>query len=291
MPSKPAPKPGLVLWADDDRSFVDHLAIEGRLFAENLKLLYAGNGVAALQAFEENRDQIKAVILDIRMAPGEGFNLPVDGNRTGLAVARAIRKKSRKLPILLLTLYEDAETLEWAQKQRGYSCKLLFKTPTLDGGQLVNLVARAIKNKGFKPKCFIVHGRDEAAKLALKGFLQERLGFDKPVILHEQSNLGRTIIEKFEREARDVDLVFVLLTPDDLPTSPDATNDEKRRARQNVIFELGWFYGKLQRTTGRVLLLAKKPIELPSDIAGLIYIDITNGIDAAGEEIRRQLGL
>jgi predicted nucleotide-binding protein len=31
------------------------------------------------------------------------------------------------------------------------------------------------------------------------------------------------------------------------------------------------------------------PLELPSDLIGITYIDISKGIEAAGEEIRREL--
>ncbi|NLX20892.1 MAG: nucleotide-binding protein [Phycisphaerae bacterium] len=78
---------------------------------------------------------------------------------------------------------------------------------------------------------------------------------------------GRTIIEKFEDVAETVDVVFVLLTPDDNIASPRAPNESKRRARQNVIFELGYFYAKLQRSGGRVILLYRGHIELPSGIS------------------------
>jgi predicted nucleotide-binding protein len=107
--------------------------------------------------------------------------------------------------------------------------------------------------------------------------------------LHEQPSLGRTILEKFEDEASNVDVVFILLTPDDATYDSTVPNSMKRRARQNVIFELGYFLSKLERKRGRVLLLYKGELELPSDIAGLIYIDITNGIESAGERIRKEL--
>jgi predicted nucleotide-binding protein len=138
-------------------------------------------------------------------------------------------------------------------------------------------------------RTFIVHGRDDATKFALKNYLQNRLKLPEPIILHEQPSLGRTIVEKFEDVVQQVDLVFVLLTPDDTSYDRGATNEEKRRARQNVIFEMGYFFGKLQRKKGRVLLLHKGDLELPSDIAGIIYIDISNGIDAAGELIRHEI--
>jgi predicted nucleotide-binding protein len=146
-----------------------------------------------------------------------------------------------------------------------------------------------LSKKGGKPKCFIVHGRDETLKLDLKNYLQNSLALGEPVILHEQPSMGRTIIEKFEQEARNVDLVFVLLTPDDAMAKCTDDDSARRRARQNVIFEMGYFFAKLQRTTGRVVLLSKSKLELPSDISGLIYIDVSSGIEAAGETLRREL--
>ena len=142
---------------------------------------------------------------------------------------------------------------------------------------------------GREVRSFIVHGRDHGSLWELKDYLQNTLELDEPTVLQQMPGRGKTLIEKFEREARDIKLVFVLLTPDDTSASPDDTDTEKRRARQNVIFELGFFLGRLGRESGRVLLLHKGPIELPSDIVGIEYIDITNGIESASERIRREL--
>jgi len=118
---------------------------------------------------------------------------------------------------------------------------------------------------------FIVHGHDIQSALELKNYLQNTLQLDEPVILRETPNRGKTLIEKFESEAQAVEVVFVLLTPDDIVASGAEPNVEKRRARQNVILELGFFLGKLGRESGRVLLLYKDEIELPSDISGIVY--------------------
>ena len=81
----------------------------------------------------------------------------------------------------------------------------------------------------------------------------------------------------------------MLLTPDDPSAALSDPDAAKRRARQNVIFELGFFLGQLGRRSGRVFLLHKGSLDLPSDISGLIYINIDHGVDAAGEQIRREL--
>ena len=157
--------------------------------------------------------------------------------------------------------------------------------------KLISTVKKIVNEteKELNVKSFIVHGHDDTSKLELKNYLQNVLKMPEPIILHEQLTMGRTIIEKFEAHSSNTDVVFVLLTPDDVGAVAQESNKMKRRARQNVIFEMGYFLGKMQRGSGRVILLHKGDIELPSDISGIIYIDITNGISAAGEDIRREI--
>src|SRR5262249_56145568 len=61
---------------------------------------------------------------------------------------------------------------------------------------------------------FIVHGRDDPAKTEVAR-LVERAGLNA-VILHEQPNAGKTIIEKFEHHGGSAGFAVVLLTPDDV---------------------------------------------------------------------------
>lgn len=119
---------------------------------------------------------------------------------------------------------------------------------------------------------FIVHGHDEGARESVAR-LVERLGL-RAVILHEQSNVGRTIIEKFE-DSSDVGFAVVLLTPDDMGYPRDEPNQSAPRARQNVIFELGYFMEKLRRE--RVAALYKEGVKLPSDIHGVVYVSMDDG--------------
>jgi predicted nucleotide-binding protein len=139
------------------------------------------------------------------------------------------------------------------------------------------------------PRPFIVHGRDRATVLDLKDFLQNRLGFREPVVLAEMPSDGKTVIEKFEQYASQADIIFVLITPDDLGYLSNEPRKAQPRPRLNVVFELGYFLGLLQRHSGRIFLLKKGAVEMPSDVAGMVSIDISAGIEQAGEEIRRQL--
>lgn len=128
------------------------------------------------------------------------------------------------------------------------------------------------KTKNTK-KVFLVHGHDNEFKETVARFL-EKLDLH-PVILHEQANNGMTIIEKFEKHS-DVGYAIVLMSPDDFGSSKDSPETRNFRARQNVIFELGYFFGKLERKN--VLALIRGDIERPSDYDGVIYLDFdSNG--------------
>ncbi len=113
-------------------------------------------------------------------------------------------------------------------------------------------------------KVFVVHGHEGEPREAVAGFLR-KIEFT-PVILHEQSNQGRTIVEKFEAHA-DVDFAVVLLTPDDVG-GPQG-GKQQSRARQNVILELGYFIGKLGRKN--VCAIKHGDLEIPSDILGVVW--------------------
>ncbi len=120
-------------------------------------------------------------------------------------------------------------------------------------------------------KVFIVHGHAGEPREAVARFL-DRIGLET-IILHEQANQGRTLIEKFEAHA-DVGFAIVLLTPDDMGGPLNGT--QQPRARQNVILELGYFIGRLRRA--RVCALKAGDLELPSDILGIVWTPF----DAAG---------
>ena len=82
------------------------------------------------------------------------------------------------------------------------------------------------------------------------------------------------------KRLRKSGLAVVLLTPDDEGRLQGGT-DLKPRARQNVIFELGYFAGILGRN--RVCALTKGDVEIPSDYDGVIYITLD---DSGGWKLR-----
>ncbi|HEY3023162.1 MAG TPA: nucleotide-binding protein [Actinomycetota bacterium] len=138
---------------------------------------------------------------------------------------------------------------------------------------------------------FVVHGRSEAPKQAVARFI-EQVSSMKPIVLHEQPNRGLTITEKFENYAAAAAFALILLTGDD-EGGLLGSGKLHRRARQNVVFELGFFIAKLGRT--RVAVLHEEEVELPSDMSGLLYtpldaggawkMDLAREMRAAGFEV------
>jgi len=126
----------------------------------------------------------------------------------------------------------------------------------------------------YKPQSndiFVVHGHDNEINETVARALKN-VGLEL-IILHEQANLGKTIIEKFESCSENVSFAIVLLSPDDLGYKMGHSPDSALfRARQNVILELGDFMGKLGRKNVVALHRSETNFELPSDILGILYI-------------------
>jgi predicted nucleotide-binding protein len=116
---------------------------------------------------------------------------------------------------------------------------------------------------------FVVHGNNEAVRESTCRFL-EKLDL-RPIVLHEQANRGKTIIEKFEAHS-NVEFAVVLLTADDVGAAKDKPDALRPRARQNVILELGYFLSRLGRH--RVCCLYEHGVEVPSDYDGVIYVPL-----------------
>ena len=116
---------------------------------------------------------------------------------------------------------------------------------------------------------FVVHGRDQGALAEVKQVLIQ-LGLD-PVVLQDLPNQGRTIIEKFEDYAQ-VGFAVVICTPDDEGKLAQGDREPQPRVRQNVVFEWGYFIGELGRA--RVCALIKGEVEIPSDYAGVLYVEM-----------------
>jgi predicted nucleotide-binding protein len=141
--------------------------------------------------------------------------------------------------------------------------------------QFAKPTRRETASESERHKIFLVHGHEYPALHEVARFLEKLR--QEVIVLREQPNQGRTVIEKFENYA-DVGFAVVLLTPDDVggPRPVTSPNKLRSRARQNVIFELGYFIGRLGRL--KVCALYVEGVEIPSDYGGVLYTKF----DAAG---------
>lgn len=130
---------------------------------------------------------------------------------------------------------------------------------------------------------FIIHGHDELNTLRLQKLLKEQWHIES-IILSGEPGRGRTLIEKFEQEAQRADYALALMTPDDFILVSDG---EYAQARPNVIFEIGWFYGRLGRE--RVTILFRKGTKIHSDLDGIQRIEFEESISEKVADLHREL--
>lgn len=265
------------------------------LIAENLR--QRGHEVRHLSSVDDalrNADPIAhsdLVVLDLIMPYSYDRTADSsDGVRsTGMQVYRELRRRSSSLPILVYTANQDRSFVDVIEADPHARYISRWSSPKFT--EFIACIHEMLGLNSSTPhwRPFIVHGHDEKTKLEVKNFLQNTLGLEEPIILHEQPSVGRTLVEKLEDLAASADLAFVVLTPDDHFAEAGDGDIGCGRARQNVILELGFFLGVFGRRSGRVFLLYKGPLDLPSDLSGVIYLDISRGICAASDLIRREL--
>ncbi|MCE3279282.1 MAG: putative nucleotide-binding protein containing TIR-like domain [Bacteroidetes bacterium] len=131
-------------------------------------------------------------------------------------------------------------------------------------------------------KIFVVHGHDDNSRHELCNILKDEFKLE-PVVMQKEPNKSLdTIISKFERLASDCSAAIVLFTPDDIVGT-------KKRPRQNVIFELGYFLGKFQEEHDRKIIVLKKgDLEVLSDISGVIYLEYNKSVKEVFLDLKQQ---
>ncbi|MGB1205461.1 MAG: TIR domain-containing protein [Chitinophagales bacterium] len=170
-------------------------------------------------------------------------------------------------------LVEIAMTLDQIAKQMATSPQNIV-TPKLSVAEMET--SETSPPQIDKQTVFIVHGHNDMMKGQVQ-LLIERLGL-KSVVLHEQTNGGRTIIEKFESFAKKAAFAIVILSADDYGYAKGKNKKTKKlRARQNVVFELGFFTGLLGRKKVAVLQETHEDFETVGDYSGVVYVPYDSG--------------
>ena len=195
------------------------------------------------------------------------------GSHGGQAVLRYARQRWSTTPMALITGKPSAETRHWCESNGiDYFLKPVEKST----------FERFLGKRN--PRAFVVHGRNMKALSSVKSALRAlRI---KPIVLMECASLGRTVIEKFEEVSGSCDCALVVVSPDDIGRLAAGSRARSRfRARQNVLFELGYFYGALGRRSGAVVLVEYGDTEIPSDLAGIVRLDG----QVPGSELKKSL--
>ncbi len=143
--------------------------------------------------------------------------------------------------------------------------KTLVDVLALDADQPPELGARVAQRPN---SIFLVHGHDDR-RHQVAGFLRRLI--PKVTVLDEEASGGKTVIEKLEANG-NCGFAVVLMTGDDRGGVKEMPfENQKARARQNVILELGYFMGRLGREN--VCALYEPDVDLPSDYQGVVFVE------------------
>jgi len=177
--------------------------------------------------------------------------------------------------------------------------KLLQRSPRISASQLSaldtlfeasgNLLNGQVK-LGNLPRAFM-GSSSEGLTIArnLKQLLKDNLSitiWDEGTVF----GLSTTTIEALEAAVLQFDYGIFIVTSDD---KLESRGELKHVARDNVLFELGLFMGKLTRR--RVLVVQQKDVSLPTDLNGLVTARYSWSsppeLQKAAQEIKAVLGL
>ncbi len=152
-------------------------------------------------------------------------------------------------------------------RQISYCWSLVLK-------HIVSLEGRHMRKKTFN--VIIMHGRSTAWRV-VKEFVEEA-GYTARILMTEPG--GGTIFDRLRSVIWDeIHCAVIVLSGDDLGTR------SRKRARQNVVFELGYCYGAFDSlpddaTYGAedaIIVLEERGVEPFSDIGGLRTVRFSKG--------------
>lgn len=171
-------------------------------------------------------------------------------------------------------------------KKVAYLESLIERLPLIPSSVETSIMPAKQPNLTISKKIFIVHGHDISSRAEVE-LLIKKIGYE-PIVLFKQASGGKTIIEKFEEETESVVFAIILYTACDYGRDKQESK-EQPRARQNVVFEHGYLSAKLGRS--RVCALVEPGIEVPGDLAGVVYIQLSGTWEYMLAKEMKQAGL
>ncbi|MBA3350923.1 MAG: nucleotide-binding protein [Blastocatellia bacterium] len=133
-------------------------------------------------------------------------------------------------------------------------------------------------------KIFLIHGHDEMNQLRLSRLINDEFHLE-PVVLLDKPGKSAPTIDKFEDHAQSCSYAIALFTADDKVVTK--RGEEYWQPRPNVIFETGWFVGRLGKE--RVLILLQDGVRIYSDFDGVNRVQFQENVDDKFRAIRGEL--
>ena len=217
-------------------------------------------------------------IIDVRLRDDGS-----DNDWSGLELARDL---SAVVPILLISAFREriaelvrhhllpefddaAVAVDFHTKQDGAADMLSIVADLLR----YPLAGRAATTSSgdAKQSVFLAYGHNESVKLAVGDFLRQN-GL-RVLELGRVAQHGDSILGSVERYIPRARFAVVLFTADDEGYAlRDGRAKSCKRARQNVVFELGYLLAKLGKR--RVRVLVEEGVEIPTNYSGMLYIPL-----------------
>lgn len=196
----------------------------------------------------------------------------------------------------------DALLARQAAKSRPSEPEELSPEAGQRGADLAAGIAADIRTPVVDPRSagnsvFLVHGHDLKFRDKVDEYLQT-LGIQPVILSKVRGARSRSLLDRFEELATQASFAVVIMSPDDLGASRHQYEDPERggqhtlkyRARENVILELGFFYGRLG--WDHVFVVQKSAehawpdFEKPSDLAGAVIPPEANWREELAERLR-----
>lgn len=256
-----------LLLVEDDQQFA--IRCTAHLLKSGVDVEYASSAEAAEAKIAATRFDV--AIIDLMLPPGFA--------EEGIRVLQNIKRANKDTLCVMASIKKDATTEVVARAMEGGANFFFDKNQPRVIERLTAKVQTLFRT--MNNSIFISHGHNETLLLKLQRFLENRMS-RKTLVLSEFPSQGRTVVEKLEAAATKCGSAIVLLTKD------DEMQDGGKRARQNVIHEIGFFQGKYGRQN--VVLVAERGVELFTNISGIVRIDFeSEHFESTFEPIRVEL--